>query len=223
MTAKTEKKNVMSRDRNKLFGAASALVMAVALATTIGATPASAAPAAAAKAKESGPCYTQAEYEAEQGLRLDTELMVAGLQCNDAYADRKTFQKYGDFNKRHSTLVRTWEQAMIGFFQRTGGNATKRFDTYRTELANAASRRGATMTASIYCHTTIDDVTGIDAASADDVRKLLVHPRLLHISTRPICGTQVSSPPEPVYAPASSKPSKSSKPAAKPSKNKKKK
>src|SRR5207253_2245113 len=42
------------------------------------------AKAPAGPPKPTGPCYSKAEFDAEQGIRFHTELMVIGLTCREA-------------------------------------------------------------------------------------------------------------------------------------------
>ena len=65
-------------------------------------------------------CYSAAEYDAEQAVRLHTELMVIGLTCNSIEADRKLFAKYQQFTTKNRTSLLNWEKVLIGHFSQTG-------------------------------------------------------------------------------------------------------
>ena len=104
-------------------------------------------------------CYSAAEYDAEQAVRLHTELMVIGLTCNAIEADRKLFAKYQQFTTKHRTSLMNWEKVLIGHFRETDkSNPTRKFDDFRTVVANEIAQRSALLTPPVFCQTHSDIV-----------------------------------------------------------------
>ncbi|WP_119678645.1 hypothetical protein [Indioceanicola profundi] len=99
-------------------------------------------------------CFTEAEAEAEEAIRLHTELMVIGLTCQESApaGQLSLFARYRQFTDQHQTAIRAWEKALIAHFKRVGkGSATKLFDSYRTSLANEISRRAIALSNPVFC------------------------------------------------------------------------
>jgi len=106
------------------------------------------------QATTAGACLTPEEFQAEQAIRLHTELMVISLTCQQAIpaGSPNLFDQYKQFTSRHQARIRTWEQALVAHFKRQGkGNAVRRLDSFRTRLANEASQRAIALTAPVFC------------------------------------------------------------------------
>lgn len=132
-------------------------------------------PAVAATAK--GACYTDKEFEAEQGIRLHTELMVVGLTCQylDVKGETSLFNQYKLFTLKYQKNVQDWERTLIAYYKRTTkGNATRTFDSFRTRLANEASQRAIALTTPVFCGTHALGVADVMRASLEDIRRGLV-------------------------------------------------
>ncbi|WP_376965397.1 hypothetical protein ABNQ39_30785 [Azospirillum sp. A26] len=220
----------MSRQRAALRHSLKALTGAAVLGALL-ALPASAGAAAkeptkpaAAKAarpaKSSVPatpaCYNRAEHAAEQLMRMHTEMMVVGLTCRTVMPDKKPFDLYQDFSVKNRALLSSSEASLISFYKRSGagGNATRQFDMFRTELANEISRRAATIGIPQYCANFVDRSVAAKDLTADDLRTLTSDEKnagLMHLASHPLCDVKVVSNPDPVFAVASAAPA----PAAK--------
>ncbi len=86
-------------------------------------------------------CYTMAEYEAEQGLRIHSELMVIGLTCAKMPGGAALYSKYQSFTAKNQTLITMYENALIAHFRKQGGgNPETQFHTLRTGMANKISQ-----------------------------------------------------------------------------------
>jgi len=133
-------------------------------------------------------CYSAEEFEADQALRLHTELMVIGLKCQKVYQEQNPFGAYIDFTNRHRTVLAGSEKRLIGFYQRTaGGNATQRFDTFRTSLANEVSRRAATIGNTEYCEALVPLARQAAALSEAELRQLVADEKLLRLAHQRPC------------------------------------
>ncbi|WP_247882438.1 hypothetical protein [Azospirillum sp. TSA2s] len=172
---------------------------------------AAAAKPAAAKArpaKSSGPatpaCYNRSEYAAEQMMRLHTEMMIVGLTCRTVTPDKKPFDLYQDFSVKNRAMLSNSEASLIAFYKRSGGgNATRQFDMFRTELANEISRRAATIGIPQYCANFVDRSVAAKDLTPDDLRTLTTDEKgagLMHLASRPLCDVKTVSAPDTNYA-----------------------
>ncbi len=135
-------------------------------------------------------CYSKAEAEAEQGIRIHSELMVIGLNCahiadangNNLYLEHKKF------TKKHEDLFSTYEKIMMNFMKRTGDkNSEKSLHKLRTEFANNISNDAAEMRPDIFCKTYSTRIEKAAKMDHDTLRKWAATPFPGHPVSRPIC------------------------------------
>lgn len=96
-------------------------------------------------------CYTAREFEAEQGLRIHSELMVIGLTCLRMPGGEQLYRKYGRFTQKNQNLIAQYEADLIRYYQGQGGNAEKKLHTLRTNLANGISKHVISMGTGSFC------------------------------------------------------------------------
>src|SRR3954466_10404344 len=133
-------------------------------------------------------CYSQAEYDAEQAVRLHTELMVIGLTCNAIEADRKLFSKYQQFTTKNPNSLMNWEKVLIGHFRETDkSNPTRKFDDFRTVVANEIAQRSALLTPPVFCQTHSDIVDQALSMSESDLKRYLSEGKNGEIGIAPPC------------------------------------
>ncbi|MQP67815.1 hypothetical protein GE253_21055 [Niveispirillum sp. SYP-B3756] len=123
----------------------------------------------AAPVQAKSPCYTPDEFEAEQGIRLHTELMVVGLTCQEmsVKGQPSLFAQYKMFTLKNQKQIQTWENNLIAYYKRTvKGNANRAFDTFRTRLANETSQRAIALTNPVFC---ADHVAAVAKAMTTDI------------------------------------------------------
>lgn len=97
-------------------------------------------------------CYSPQEYEAEQGIRIHSELMVIGLTCQKMPAMGDSYSKYKKFTLKNERLISGYEDTIIGFFRRKGaGSPDLELHGLRTKLANQISRQAITMSTKTFC------------------------------------------------------------------------
>jgi hypothetical protein len=138
-------------------------------------------------------CYSAAEYDAEQAVRLHTELMVIGLTCNAIEADRKLFAKYQQFTTKNRTSLMNWEKVLIGHFRKTDkGNPTRKFDDFRTVVANEIAQRSALLTPPVFCQTHSDIVDRALSLSDAELKRYLSESKSGEIGVAPPCGVTVA-------------------------------
>lgn len=124
-------------------------------------------------AQAKAPCYAPAEFEAEQAIRLHTEMMVVGLTCQhmDVAGQPSLFAQYKLFTLHNSKQVERWEKALIAYYKRTvKGNPNRAFDTFRTRLANETSQRAIALTTPVFC---AEHVPAVQKAMATDLGELV--------------------------------------------------
>lgn len=99
-----------------------------------------------------GGCYSASEFEAEQGLRIHSELMVIGLTCMKMPQGETMYKKYQSFTLKHQNLIAGYETDIIGYYARQGlKNPERQLHTLRTNLANEISQHAITMSTSTFC------------------------------------------------------------------------
>ncbi len=105
-------------------------------------------------AKES--CYSSQEAEAEQGIRIHSELMVIGLNCQHM-GKRHDMDLYGQYRKitaDHADLFEEYEGTLMTFFEKEGDKKPEsRLRSMRTGFANKISQDAAKMRPDVFCGT----------------------------------------------------------------------
>jgi hypothetical protein len=98
-------------------------------------------------------CYSNAEIEAEQGLRIHSELMVISLNCQHInHVNGNLYYQYKDFTRQHQPLIAMYEETMKNYFKRTGArNSESSINDLRTRLANKISTDSAKMNPNVFC------------------------------------------------------------------------
>lgn len=100
-------------------------------------------------------CYTMEEAQAEQAIRIHSELMVIGLNCQGMKFKDGTnlYVKYRQFAGEHAALFTAYEEKLIGYFRRTGAaNPEKELNDMRTYLANKIANDAAQMSPDQFCN-----------------------------------------------------------------------
>jgi hypothetical protein len=98
-----------------------------------------------------GACYTAEEFEAEQGLRLHTDMEVIMLTCKYDGYKRPLRDSYATFLKKYSKTIRKWENVIARSYAETGGSRNEVIDNFRTALANQKSHEAADLTPRQFC------------------------------------------------------------------------
>ncbi len=97
-------------------------------------------------------CYKQAEFEAEQAVRIHTELMVIGLTCIRMPQFSGLYSKYQKFTAKNSKAISSYENVLISYFKRRNFKApTKQLHNLRTVLSNHLSQKAIRMSIVSYC------------------------------------------------------------------------
>ena len=98
-------------------------------------------------------CYNKAEVEAEQGLRIHSELMVISLNCQHMSHKRgNLYILYREFTRKHQALFSDYERRLMSYYQRQGvRNPERKLHNMRTWLANSVAEDAAQMRPDLFC------------------------------------------------------------------------
>ncbi len=133
-------------------------------------------------------CYRAAEYEAEQTIRLHTEMMVIGIKCNRVRPDMQPFALYAAFTQRNSGWISRVERDLIGYYRRTRGNgAVGAFDRLRTSLANEYARKANMIPTEDYCIARLPVLARLAQLDQARFRTAALRSRSMPFSRRPVC------------------------------------
>ena len=115
-------------------------------------------------------CYTSREREAEQGIRIHSELMVISLTCMKMPGREDLYEKYQRFTRQNSDLIAAYESDLISYYKSEGvAKPEKKLNTLRTDLANNISSKAITMSTRSFCD---KYASHIDRALVMDEQKL---------------------------------------------------
>lgn len=134
-------------------------------------------------------CYSEAEAEAEQAIRIHSELMVIGLNCQHMTpAGRKNFYlAYRDITNRHADLFSGYESTLISYYKRQGGNAERKVHDLRTSFANIASTNVAQQRPDVFCSRNVRRISQVDAMSRGELQQWAAQSSQTQGLTRSIC------------------------------------
>lgn len=94
------------------------------------------------------------QAEAEQGLRIHSELMVIGLNCQHMTPRgwKNFYAQYRDITKNQANVLASYEREMIKYYTRNGvKNPEGKLHDLRTSMANHTSTDAAKMRPDIFC------------------------------------------------------------------------
>lgn len=140
-------------------------------------------------------CYMAQEAEAEQGIRIHSELMVIGLNCQHmASANGKNlYQAYRDFTARHLTLLETYEKILLASFKKSGeARPVDRLNEMRTSFANKISNDSAKMRPDMFCQRYAPRIQKAELMREDDVRRWAATIFPSHPVSKPVCASEMA-------------------------------
>lgn len=135
-------------------------------------------------------CYGPAEMEAEQGIRIHSELMVIGLNCQHMTpAGQKNFYaQYRQFTAMHESLFSNYENRLISHFRKNGSsNPESALNDLRTGFANKISNDAAQMRPDIFCARYVDRLTRAATMDRASLKTWAATPFPSHPVSRPMC------------------------------------
>lgn len=119
----------------------------------------------------SSSCYQPAQMEAEQLLRLHSELMVITVTCREGSGGQDLPAAYGQFTKRNIGALHKAEQVMQDYYRSQGQrNTLDKLDHLRTLLGNEYGQKAADMSAPAFCAAYRDRVVQYQTAPITDIQ-----------------------------------------------------
>ena len=140
-------------------------------------------------AKASG-CYSALEAEAEQGIRIHSELMVIGLNCQHMGARQgmNLYSEYRQFTADHGGLFAKYEEILMSYFRRNGGGKPEAsLNTLRTKFANKISNDVAAMRPDVFCSKYAPRIQKASAMDQNAVRRWAATIYASHPVSKPLC------------------------------------
>lgn len=135
-------------------------------------------------------CYTVPEAEAEQGIRIHSELMVIGLNCQHLYKanGKNLYAEYRNFTSDNIKLFAAYETKLMEYFRRTGHpDPEGQLNSMRTVFANKIANDSARMRPDQFCKSYAGRIEKASAMSQDDIKKWAATFYPSHPVSRPIC------------------------------------
>ena len=137
-----------------------------------------------------GSCYSNAEAEAEQGIRIHSELMVIGLNCQVIGA-RHGLNLYGDYQRftvDHAAIIQQYEKILLRHFASSGGGKPEaQLNKLRTDFANKISNDAAALRPDVFCSKYAPRITKASAMDSRDLRKWASTFYKSHPVSKPLC------------------------------------
>lgn len=135
-------------------------------------------------------CYSNLQAEAEQGIRIHSELMVIGLNCQHM-GSRHGMNLYGDyraFTARHGDLFASYENVLLDYFRLKGiSNPEAALNALRTNFANKISKDAASMRPDVFCAKYAGRMDKASAMGQMDVRQWAATIYPSHPVSQPLC------------------------------------
>ncbi len=135
-------------------------------------------------------CYTQQEAEAEQGIRIHSELMVIALNCQHMTPRgwKNFYQQYQEITARNANLIGGYENVLISYFAVAGApNPERAFHDMRTNFANKVSTDAARMRPDIFCATYAPRLPKVDKMSTAEIQAWAATYEPGHPPSKPLC------------------------------------
>jgi hypothetical protein len=135
-------------------------------------------------------CYSLEEAEAEQGIRIHSELMVIGLNCQHMKFKDGTnlYLEYRKFTNEHADIFSTYEQTLMDYYQSQGhADPEAKINTIRTQIANKISKDAATMRPDLFCNRYASRLLKVINFSKTEIRAWAATFYDTHPVSNPIC------------------------------------
>lgn len=130
-------------------------------------------------------CYSVKEAEAEQGIRIHSELMVIGLNCQHMTPRGWTnfYTQYRNITTNNQSLFNGYEKTLLGHY----GGSEKRIHTMRTGFANQISTNAARMRPDVFCATFAPRIPQVAQMSREQIRQWASNASMTEPQSKPLC------------------------------------
>lgn len=138
-------------------------------------------------------CYTMKEAEAEQGIRIHSELMVIALNCQHLTpkGQENLYLQYKKFTKQHESVFSNYEKTLIRFFDVNGkGSAEREMHVLRTDFANKISKDAAVMRPDGFCKVYMPRIQKAGRMDDAELHKWAATIFPSHPVSRPLCASR---------------------------------
>jgi hypothetical protein len=135
-------------------------------------------------------CYSELEAEADQGIRIHSELMVIGLNCQHMGQRHgmNLYGKYREWTAQHGDLFATYEDVLMKFFKKRGdAKPEASLNTLRTAYANKISNDAAGMRPDVFCSKFAPRIDTAYNMKRDEIRKWAATIYPSHPVSYPVC------------------------------------
>jgi hypothetical protein len=135
-------------------------------------------------------CYTPEEAEAEQGIRIHSELMVIALNCQHMTPRgwKNFYQQYQEITARNANLIGGYENVLINYFALAGKpNPERAFHDMRTDFANKVSTDAARMRPDIFCSQYAQRLPKVDKMSMAELKNWAATASIQRPPSAPMC------------------------------------
>ena len=136
-------------------------------------------------------CYSPLEAEAEQGIRIHSELMVIGLNCQHMplVKGKNLYAQYRQFTADHADIFEKYESILMTRFEKDGVEQPEaKLNTLRTKFANKVSNDVASMRPDIFCSRYAPRITRAAEMNSNDLRQWAGTIYASHPVSKPVCG-----------------------------------
>ncbi len=135
-------------------------------------------------------CFSMKEAEAEQGIRIHSELMVIGLNCQHLWpkSDENLYSQYKDFTTKNAHLFSGYEDTLLKFYKSEGASSPEqRLHQVRTDFANKISKDAAVMRPDSFCATYAPRIPKANKMNTAQIKKWASTIFPSHPVSHPIC------------------------------------
>lgn len=137
-------------------------------------------------------CYQPKEAEAEQGIRIHSELMVIGLNCQHMVKvkNKNLYTAYREFTGEHADLFSSYETILMDYYQQNGSvNPEATLDQMRTAFANKISNDAAKMRPDVFCSRYAPRISKASVMKYDELRRWAATIYPSHPVSKPLCSS----------------------------------
>ncbi len=136
-------------------------------------------------------CYTPADAEAEQAIRLRSELMVIALNCQESRfrgTPENLYAVYRQFVFDHGTQFAAYEKQMLDYFARSGAaDPEAGLNEMGTVFGNKLALGVASTRPDIFCYQYAPRVRTLSRMSDEKLRQWAIASYTSHVPTHPMC------------------------------------
>ncbi|NBX67000.1 MAG: hypothetical protein EBQ96_08405 [Proteobacteria bacterium] len=132
-------------------------------------------------------CYNAEQLEAEQGLRIHSELMVIALNCQHLAEGRQLNHEYENFTQTNLGLIKGYEDTMRAFFASEGKTGEHELNDFRTKLANRIASEAVRLQPNVFCRAYGKRITQANNMPREKLRKWAQTVFPTYPLTRSIC------------------------------------